>query len=333
MTHARLLRKAPPSFSLDVDLPIGPGVTALLGPAGAGKSLVLDLIAGFAVPDSGRILIEDAIVFDGGTGVNLPPRRRHAAHVTSHDTLFPHLSVRDNLMFAAANWTRLERHKRVAEITQHFGLDDTALSRTAARIARAILSEPRLLLIDECRMDEDLLRLTTSAFHGPILMVSADLELCYACAAELVLLEAGRILQRGPARETIDAPTSLAAAALLGFDNTFPASISALDPGRNSSRLECERFTLTGPYLPGHFNGDRVHIAVRARDVRVHSGEIAPMFNSTPLPLMSISERLHSVRLIFDGGVAAELSRDDWERQRNNKRWQVEFPATALRVL
>jgi molybdate transport system ATP-binding protein len=235
-------------------------------------------------------------------------------------------------MFAAAKWARLERHKRVAEITEHFALDDTPATRTAARIARAILSEPRLLLIDECGMDERLLQRTVSAFPGPTLLVTADLDLCHACAAELILLEAGRIVQSGPARETIDAPQSLAAAALLGFDNIFPASISALDPGRNSSRLECEHFALTGPYLPGHFNGDRVHVAVRAQDLRVHSGEIEPGPNFTTVSLLSASERTRCARLIFTHGIVAELTREQWEPQRNNKRWQVEFPSTALRL-
>lgn len=327
MTHARLTHKA-----LQVEFPIGPGVTALVGPAGAGKTLTLDLLAGFTRPDAGRILIEDAIVFDGDTRINLPPRRRRAAHVASRDTLFPNLSVRDNLMFAAAQFARLERHKRVSEIIEHFGLDETPATRTAARIARAILSEPRLLLIDECGLDERLLQLTVGAFPRPILLVTADLDLCHACAAEVILLEAGRIVQRGPAREIIDAPQSEAAAALLGFDNIFPASISALDPGRKSSRLDGEHFALTGPYLPGHFNGDRVQVAVRAHDLRVHSGEIEPGINFIFLPLVSVSERTRSARLVFAHGIAAEITREQWERQRNNKRWQVEFPSTALRL-
>ena len=332
MTHARLSRKVAPAFALHVEFPMSAGVTALAGPSGAGKSLTLDLIAGFTRPDSGRILIDDAIVFDGETGVNLPPRRRRCAHVSSRDTLFPHLGLRDNLMFAAAHWARLERHKRVATMVEHFALDESPASRLAARIARAILSEPHLLLIDECGIGEDLLRRTAAAFPGPILLVTADLDLCYTSDAGLVLLEGGRIVQRGGARETIDAPQSLEAARLLGFDIIFPAVITALDPGRRTSRLECEHFSLTGPYLPGHFNGDRVQVAVRARDLRVHSGEIEPGVNFVPLALVSASERSRSVRLRFAHGVAAEPARDQWEKQRDNKSWQVEFPAAALRV-
>ena len=332
MTHARLsCRRA--SFSLQAEFSIGAGVTALLGPAGSGKSLILELIAGFTRAESGRILVQDAILFDAEAGVNLAPRRRRCAHVSSRDTLFPHLSVRDNLMFAASQFAQLERHKRIAEISAHFALDDTPASRVAARIARAILSEPRLLLIDECGMTERLLQRTLEAFPGPILLVTADLDLCHACDSQLVLLEGGVILQSGPAREVIDAPVSPAAATLLGFDNIFPASVSALDPGRNSSLLDAGPFALTGPYLPGHFNGDRVQVAVRARDLRVHSGAIQAGTNCVPLELISASEGVRTVRLHLAHGIGAELAREQWGRRRDNQKWQVEFPPAALRVL
>lgn len=332
MTHARLTcRRA--SFCLQAEFSVGAGVTALVGPAGAGKSLILELLAGFTRADAGRILVQDAIMFDADAGVNLSPSRRRCAHVSSRDTLFPHLSVRDNLMFAASQFARLERHKRVAEIFGHFGLDDTAATRVAARIARAILPEPRLLLIDECGMNERLLKLTVDAFPGPILLVTSDLDLCHACDAELVLLEGGVVVQTGAAREIIDAPASVSAATLLGFDNIFSATVSALDPGRNTSLLDAGHFALTGPYLPGRFNGDRVQVAVRARDVRVHAGGIEVGSNCVYLGLISAFEGVRTVRLHLTHGIRAELTREQWARQRDNEKWQVEFPPAALRVI
>ena len=75
MTRVRIARKTPAGHSLDVDFPIAPGVTALYGPSGAGKSLLLGMIAGFVTPDSGRILLDDAILFDAAARVAVPPRR------------------------------------------------------------------------------------------------------------------------------------------------------------------------------------------------------------------------------------------------------------------
>ncbi len=349
MTSARLARKID-HYSLDLDLPLPPGITALAGPSRAGKTLLLEIIAGFSPADSGRILIDDAIVFDAASRVNLPPRRRRCAYIPARESLFPHLTVRQNLMLAAARWTRLERHKRVAEMLERFELADAAeklpseippARRFRAEIARALMAEPKALLIDQRDQrdqpgdpgtGESLLRLLPAAFNGPILLVTADLDLCYTAAAHIALLEAGRIVQRGAARDTIEHPVSLAAARLLGIANLFSATIAALDPGRNQSRLDCESFVLTAPYLKGHLKGDRVSVGIRAEDVRVHAGEIEPGVNFIPATLLRSSERPRSVRLEFAGGIVAQLSRDQFTAQKDNRSWQVEFPPAALCV-
>ena len=175
MTHARIV-----SASLDIDLPLADGITALLGPAGAGKTATLEVIAGFARPARGRILIGDAIVFDGESGVNLAPRRRRCAWVGARDALFPHLTVRQNLLFAADRWARLERTRRVAEMLERFELTDALemrprglppARRLRAEVARALMTEPKVLLVDEGSAervaDEALLRLVRGAFAGP----------------------------------------------------------------------------------------------------------------------------------------------------------------------
>jgi len=340
MTHARVSRTAA-AFTLDLDLPLPAGITALVGPSGAGKTLLLEIIAGFSPADSGRILIDDAIVFDAASRVNLSARHRQCAYIPAHESLFPQMTVRQNLMFAAARWARLERHKRVAEMLERFELagaleqlprDLPPDCRLRAEIARALMTEPKALLIDERGADESLLHLLSSAFDGAILLITADLDLCYVAAGRLALLQSGRIVQRGAAREVIEHPESLDAARLLGFANLFPATISALDPGRNQSRLECESFVLAAPYLKGHFKGDRVSVAIRAEDVRVHSGEVEGDVNFVPANLLRTSGRPRLVRLEFAGGITAQLPREQFERQKDNRSWQVEFPPAALRV-
>src|ERR1039458_9497228 len=153
MTHARI-----GSARLDIDLPLSDGITALLGPAGAGKTATLEAIAGFTRPERGRILIDDAIVFDGESGVNLAPPRRRCAWLGARDALFPHLTVRQNLLFAADRWARLERTKRVAEMLERFELADvlekgprdlTPTRRLRAEVARVLITEPKVLLVDE----------------------------------------------------------------------------------------------------------------------------------------------------------------------------------------
>lgn len=340
MTHARVVRKAG-ELSLDLELALPEGITAIVGPSGSGKTLLLEIIAGFATAEAGRILIDDAIVFDAASGVNLPARRRHVGYVPARESLFPHMTVRQNLMFAAGRWARLERHKRVAEMLEHFELADAVdfrpsqiapARRLRAEMARALMADSKVMLMDDRGADEPALRLLSAAFDGPTLLVTGDLDLCYASASHVALLDAGKIVQRGTARETIEHPDSAAAAQLLGVENLFAATIAALDPGRNQSRLECEAFVLTAPYLKGHLKGDRVTVAIRAADVCVHAGEIEPGVNFVRATLMGTSERSRTVRLRFSDGVCAEVGRREYEQQKDNRSWQVELPPHALRV-
>jgi molybdate transport system ATP-binding protein len=341
MTHVRIVRRIPPRFLLDVDFAIGPGITAVYGCYGAGKTVLLESIAGFTRPDSGRILLDDAILFDAASHVQLPPRRRFCGYVAQSDSLFPHMTVRRNLVFAARRWPRLERHRRVLEMLDRFQLSAVAAAwphsldtpaKLRCSIARALLAEPRLLLLDECGAGESLLRQIREVTQAPILFATADLDLCCEAADQMLLLDAGRILQRGAPREVLDRPASLEAARLLGVPNLFQASIAALDPVRNSSRLEFDHFTLTGPYIPGHLKGDRVWVAAAAESLRLRSGSPLPP-NTASLEFVRASYRAHSVLLEFSFGIFVTASHEEFARRKDNKDWQVEFPPEALRIL
>jgi molybdate transport system ATP-binding protein len=325
-----------------VDIDPGSGVTALFGPSAAGKTLILETIAGFVRPDSGRILLDDVILFDAAARVSVPPHLRRCGYVSQSDALFPHMTLRKNLLFAARSSPRLERTRRVAEMLERFQL--TALStarpceasppeRLRGALARALLASPKLLLIDERGMGEVLLRMVRDAFSGPILVVTNDLDLCSAAADQLLLLDAGRVVQAGPVRAVCDRPVSAQAARLVGFPNILEGTIAALDPGRNTSRLEFDGFALAAPYLPGHFRGDRVSVAVRAGSLRVHAGDVERPPNAVAATLVRISRRVRDVRLEFSSGIFADVSSAEFDRQKDNQSWQVEFPPEALRVL
>jgi molybdate transport system ATP-binding protein len=341
MTHARVSRKVPPSLSLDLDLALA-GTTALFGPPGSGKTLFLEILAGFAVPDAGRVLLDDTILFDAESRVNVPPRRRRVAYVGRQDSLFPHMTLEQNCTFAAQRFPRLERHRRVTEILERLQLaqwakarpgDLTEAQKLRGAVARALATEPKLLLLDERDFDEALLREIRTGGNIPIVLVTGDLNLCCAAADTLVLLDGGRIVQRGAPREVMDHPDSVEAARLLGIANLLQGTIAALDPGRNTSRIEFESFSLNGPYLPGHFRGDQIWVAIDAHDVRVHRADLAAPLNSVPAQLTRVSHRAHTVELEFAGPLVAEISREIYARERDNKSWQLEFPPEALKIL
>ena len=340
MTHARIGKKFPPSFSLDVEFEAD-GVTALYGPAGAGKTLILEAIAGFIRPDSGRILRDDVLLFDAQARVHVPPRRRSCAYIPQRDSLFPHLTLRQNLAFAA-HGPRLERHRRVGEMLDRFGLADAAPRRPVdldasqklrGALARALLAQPELLLIDHPDLSESIFHQLRAEFAGAVLVATRDLDLCCALAGQMLVLDAGRIVGRGAPLQVLDRPESPAAARLLGIPNVFECTIAGLDPGRNSSRLDAGPFQLAGPYLPGHLRGDRVWIAIRPQRLRVHpAGNTAPV-NAVAAQLVRASFHAQSVRLEFSGGLFADVLPEEYERQKDNRSWQVELPPEALRLL
>src|SRR5258706_10030619 len=163
MLDARLHKTFPPrpdsaGFSLDLEFSATAGVTVLFGPSGAGKTLVLDSIAGFIAPDEGRILLDDDILYDGAARVHRPPQQRNCGYVFQNYALFPNMTLRENLAFAAERRPRLERHRRVSEMIDKFRLQDSAGrrphevsggQRQRCSIARALIGEPKLLLLDE----------------------------------------------------------------------------------------------------------------------------------------------------------------------------------------
>ena len=148
----------------------------------------------------------------------------------------------------------------------------------------------------------------------------------------MALLDTGRLVERGAARAVIERPEIVEAARLVGLGNLFPAAWRRSIRAAITCRLECDNFALTAPYLKGHLHGDRVWVAIRPADVRVHAGEIQADVNFVALHLLRVLERARTVRMEFAGGFAAEISRDQFARQKDNKGWQLEFPPAALRV-
>lgn len=143
---------------LRVEFSAPAGLTALFGPSGAGKTSVLDAVAGLLRPTEGRIVVAGEVLFDSTTGINLPPERRACGYVFQDDRLFPHRRVRDNLLYGwrlappARRWMRLDEAASFLGIDHLLGRMPATLSGGEAQrvaIGRALLSGPRFLLMDE----------------------------------------------------------------------------------------------------------------------------------------------------------------------------------------
>jgi molybdate transport system ATP-binding protein len=356
MISARLRKTFPARpdsapFALELEFQAAAGVTVLFGPSGSGKTLTLDSIAGFVRPDDGRILLDDEILFDGAAGVSLAPQARNCGYVFQNYALFPHMTLRQNLEFAAERRPRLERHRRVNEMLERFRLVDAAGrrphevsggQRQRCSIARALIGAPKLLLFDEPAQGLDaplraefyeVLRQVRTDFKTPMLLVTHDLDECFALGEEMLVLREGRLVQSGPPSAILDQPANADVARLLGVFNLMPGEIRALDPGRNTSKLQMGEFELDGPYFPGHLKGDRVTVCVRPERLTALARNGRPGANQIPAQLERAVERPQWMRLEFAGGIAVDLARPDYELVRDTKDWVIEFPRESLRVL
>lgn len=201
-------------FTLSARLAADVPRLALFGPSGSGKSLTLRALAGLLAPDAGRIVVAGRTLFDAASRVNLPARARRVGFVFQHHALFPHLTLRENVAFGLRRLLRPLRPaegRRVDEILESFGLAELADSRPRdlsggqrqrAALARALVTAPDLLLLDEpfSALDTPLrtrLRTELAAvldrYAVPAVLVTHDPGEAAGFAQAVALLRSGRV--------------------------------------------------------------------------------------------------------------------------------------------
>lgn len=341
------------AFELNIHLRAGDGVTVLLGPSGAGKTLTLNCLAGFARPDQGRILVNDELYVDAAAGVHLPPQRRRCGYIFQDHALFPHMTVRENLRFAASAAAadasgRLNRHRRINELLDAFELSGLAArkppqlsggQKQRAALARVLAGEPRLLLFDEPTrgLDAhlrhafyDVLRKARAGLPLPIVLVTHDLEECFELADQVFLIDAGRFVQSGPRDVLFHRPASIDIARSLGVFNIIPAEIAALDPSKNISRVRVLNHEIEGPYLPAHLIGDRGFLCIRQSEMKVLPASVQDAASQLTLRVLSCSPSSYGFRLAFEHDVCAIVSEAEYQQLSGSDHLRLEIPASAV---
>jgi molybdate transport system ATP-binding protein len=210
------LSKRRDGFTLDVafEAPM-PGVVALFGRSGCGKTTTANAIAGLLSPDDGRVVLDEAVLFDARAGVRVPAERRRIGYVFQDARLFPHFSVAGNLRYGLKRSDEDGRRIGFDEVVALLGLAPLLArrphqlsggERQRVALGRALLSQPRLLLLDEPLASLDIARredvlpyleLLRDRLSIPMIYVSHQFDEVLRLATHVVLLDAGRVVAQG----------------------------------------------------------------------------------------------------------------------------------------
>jgi molybdate transport system ATP-binding protein len=273
------------AFRLDARFECGSGVTALFGRSGAGKTTVINAIAGLVIPRKGRISFNGELLFDSDRGINVVPGQRRFGYVFQEGRLFPHLTVHQNLRYS-----RLFNGERGRDDFSHvvdlLGISSLLQRRPAqlsggekqrVAIGRALLARPRLLLLDEplASLDQQrrreilgYLERLRDDLRVPMVYVSHTVEEVIRLADRVVLMASGAAVAQGNVEEIMGHPERAPAAATFEGGAVIDATVSAIDQEYRLARLSFPGGTLTVAN-PHAAIGESVRVRIRARDVSI----------------------------------------------------------------
>jgi len=305
-------------FTLDVDVEMNRRVTAVFGPSGAGKTSLLDLVAGLRSPGSAFIQLDGDVLEDTAKNFSVPARRRGLGYVPQDLALFPHLSVRQNLLYgrkaqiAADLLFSFEHVTEVLEIQSLVSRGVTELSggeKQRVALARALLASPRLLLLDEPLASLDLplkakiipyLARIRDEFQIPILCVTHDRFVALTLADEMIVLINGKVLQTGPVPDVFARPANAEVARFVGVETLQPGRITSVNDGL--ATVSVGRATLTA--LAPDAASREVLVCIRGEDV-VLQRDVAPassVRNRLSARILSLRAEDVLVRVELDAG-------------------------------
>jgi molybdate transport system ATP-binding protein len=277
-------------FRLEVAVVVAPGeVLGVLGPNGAGKSTLLRALAGLATVSAGRIRLGDQVLDDAESGAFVPAEQRPVGLVFQDYRLFPHLSVRDNVAFAARSRgaRRAESRRHADGYLDQLGLSDLAHRRPAqlsggqaqrVALARALAADPALLLLDEPLAALDArtrlevrsgLRRHLADFGGPVLLVTHDPLEAMVMTDRLLVVEDGQVVQQGTPGEVARRPATQYVARLVGL-NLYPGVVASHD---GTVRLDDGGTLVARPVDPLPAPNSDVLVAIRPAAIGVHTDQ------------------------------------------------------------
>lgn len=228
-------------FTLDIQLDAPNGITGLLGASGCGKSMTLQCISGIIKPDSGVVVINGRTVFDSAKKIDIPIRRRNVGYSFQHFSLFPHMTVEENMHFALADMAKEERVRNVNEKIVTFGLTElkkrypgqlSGGQKQRVALARMLARSPEILMLDEpfsaldkhvrLSLENELMQVL-NGFPQTVLYVSHDMDEVFRICPQIAVIHEGKIEDQGCREKLLLTPQTLAGARISGCKNLSPA--------------------------------------------------------------------------------------------------------------
>ena len=284
---ASFVRRHAPGVSIRAELELDAGserVMVLFGPSGSGKTTILRCLAGLDDPQEGFIRFGNDVWFDRAAGINQPPQQRHLAYVPQDYSLFPHLTVAQNVRFgmdtgAPGADDRVETLLRTVHLEDKWGRRPSELSggeRQRVALARALARNPRLVLLDEPLAALDLplrepmrreLRQFLRAIEVPSVVVTHDRVDALTLGDRMAVLTGGTIRQVGPVHEVFSRPANVAVAASVGVETVVSGKILEVHNGLATVRIGPAQILAVQPSVAAR----SVFVCIRAENVTLES--------------------------------------------------------------
>ena len=344
-----------PSFPLEIDLEGDRSALGLLGASGSGKSMTLRCIAGLETPDRGCISLNGKILFDSHKRINIPSHQRKIGFVFQNYALFPHLNVKQNIGFGLKHLTKIERNQTISEWIAQMQLQElenryphqlSGGQQQRVALARALAIAPEALLLDEpfsaldtqlrSQMEKQLIE-TLATYPGVTLLVTHNLEEIYRICQNLLIISAGKVLDRGNKQAIFSRPASYEIAKLTGCKNVSRAkkisddTVEAIDWGCTLKVIEPIPDSLA-------------YIGIRAHHFHfeeLENNKISDTQNAFPCWLVQTSETPHRMTLYLklhsaptkanDYHLQAELFKETWAKLKDKPYpWHIRLDSFNL---
>ena len=268
-------------FSVDANIKADAGVTALFGPSGAGKTTLVNMLAGLLRPEWGHIIVQGEILFDREQGIDIPPEERGIGYVFQESRLFPHMSVASNLNYGrrqdAVSFDSVVDLLALGPLLKRRPNSLSGGERQRVAIGRALLAAPRLLLMDEPLVNLDAPRRSEilpfiedlrREFALSIVYVSHNMDEIVRLADQLVVMTEGTVVANGPVAEITSRLDLRPLTGRWDAGSVIDTVVAEQDERDFLTRLSFKGGDLWLPRL--HLTiGTSLRIRVRARDVSI----------------------------------------------------------------